>query len=168
MFEIDTGLMFWTVLSFGILVLLLYLLVFPALQKLLNQRRDMIEGGIEKAKKAQAEAQALLQKYEAQMAEAQTRAAALLDEAKRSAQAMRQETVDAARKDAYELAENAKKEIEGYKDKTLQEIKQDVAALMVNAAGRLIGKSLQPTDQDKLVDEAMAEINKSGSSKTSI
>ena len=168
MFEIDTGLMFWTVLSFGIMVVLLYLLVFPAMQSMLSQRRDMIEGGIEKAKKAQAEAQALLQKYEAQMAEAQARAAALLDEAKKSAQGMREETVSAARKDAYELAENAKKEIEGYKDKTLHEIKHNIAALMVNAAGKLIGKSLQPADQDKLVDEAMAEINNSGPGKTSI
>ena len=161
MFEIDTGLMFWTVLSFGIMVVLLYLLVFPALQQMLNQRRDMIEGGLARAKKAQAEAQELLQKYADQMAEASTQAAALLEEAKRSAQVMREETVSAARKDAYEFAENTKKEIEGYKDKTLQEIKHNIASLMVTAAGRLIGKNLQPTDQDKLVDEAMTEINNS-------
>jgi F-type H+-transporting ATPase subunit b len=168
MFEIDTGLMFWTVLSFGIMVVLLYLLVFPAMQKMLNQRRDMIEGGIERAKKAQAEAQELLKKYERQLAEADKKVASLLDEAKRSAQVLREATVGAARKEAYAFVENTKKEIEGYKDKTLQEIKHNIASLMVNAAGQLIGKSLQPADQDKLVDEAMAEIGKNEPGKTRI
>jgi F-type H+-transporting ATPase subunit b len=165
MFEIDTGLMFWTVLSFGLMVVLLYLFVFPAMQKMLNQRRDMIEGGIERAKKTQAQAQELLQQYKTQMTEAEKRAAALLEEAKRGAQALKEEALNASREEAFQFAENTKMEIESYKEKALREIKQDIASLMVGAAGRLIGKNLQAADQDKLVDEAMAEINKNGNPK---
>ncbi|MFL6094556.1 MAG: F0F1 ATP synthase subunit B, partial [Blastococcus sp.] len=62
-------------IAFGIVVLVLFKLVAPRFEQVFRARREAIEGGIERAETMQAEAQAALEQYRAQLAEARNEAA---------------------------------------------------------------------------------------------
>ncbi|MDD5382665.1 MAG: F0F1 ATP synthase subunit B [Candidatus Margulisbacteria bacterium] len=160
MFEIDTGLIFWTALSFLILLALLYKLVFPPLQRILGERRQAIEGGLARAKKAQEEAEDLLKKYQTQLAEAERTTASILEDARRKSQNLRDETLKTAQKEAYEVLENTRKDIDLYKEKALTDLKADIARIIVEVTGRLVKKTLKPEDHAKLIESSIEELEK--------
>ena len=76
----------WSLVPFIIVLLIFWKFVLPKFQEVLTQREDQIEGGIQRAEAAQAEAKAALEKYNAQLAEARTEAAQIRDEARSQGQ----------------------------------------------------------------------------------
>lgn len=160
MFEIDTGLIFWTALSFVILVALLYKIAFPPLQKILEERRRAIEGGLRQAKAAQAEAQQLLERYQRQLAEAEKKTSAMFEEAKSRSQEMRDEALRSAQKEANRVVENTRKDIDIYKRKALTGLKDDISRIVINVSGRMIKKNLKAEDQKKLIDASIREMER--------
>ena len=160
MFEIDTGLIFWTALSFVILVALLYKLAFPPLQKILEARRRAIEGGLQQAKNAQEEAQQLLVNYRQQLTDAEVKTSAMFEEAQNRSQAMREEALKNAQKEANRVIESTRKDIEAYKRKALTDLKDDISRIVINVSGRMIKKNLKAEDQKKLIDASIKEMEK--------
>jgi len=165
MFEIDTGLIFWTILSFGVLVCLLYWLVFPPLNKVLEQRKRMIEGGLAQAKSAQAQAEGLLQKYQQQLGEAEKRTAVMFDDARQKSDALREETLKKAQKEAFQIIENTKKDIDVYKRRAMQGLKEDIAEIVVQVTKKMIGKSLNTAEHLKLIETSIEELEKDAKRK---
>ena len=164
MFEIQSGLMFWTALSFIIMVFLLYRLVFPPLQKMLELRRKSIEGRLEDAARAQTEAEALLDKYRQQLSEAEKRSLAIFEEAERRSQTLREDALQAAQKEANQILSNAKGEMEVYRRKALVDLKGDITNVVVDVTRRLIKKELKEGDQIKLVESSIEELEKNAKS----
>lgn len=158
MFNIDTGLIFWTILSFVILLISLYLVVFPPLHKVFEQRRKAIEGKIEMAKKMQADAEELLKKYRDDIAAAESKTAALFEEAERKSSALRDDTMNAARKEAMRIIENTKKDIDLYQQKSLAGYKANIAQIVVSVVKKLVNKSIDAKEQAALIDEAIGEL----------
>jgi len=154
-------LIFWTVTSFLILLLLLYKVVFPPIAKALDQRRQAIEGGLAKAKKAQEEAAELLAKYQEQLMQAQQKTREMLDEAQRKSQALRDETLRSAQKEAIHILENTKKDIENYKRRSMESLKEEIVAMVVEVSSRLIQKELKAADHIKLIESSIKELDKS-------
>lgn len=165
MFEVHTSLIFWSALSFVILLFLLYKIVFPPLNRVLEQRRREIEGGLKQAKSAQEQANQLLSRYQDQLADAENRTNAMFDDAQRKSQALRDETLKIAQKEAVEVIENAKKDIEGLKRKALVSLKEDISTVVVDVTRRLIGKSLGVEDHLKLIDSSIEELEKNAETK---
>ena len=69
-------------IAFGVLCFVLMKYVFPRMEQMFQARVEAIEGGIERAEEAQAEANELLEQYKPQLAEARTEAARIRDEAR--------------------------------------------------------------------------------------
>lgn len=160
MFNIDTGLIFWTILSFAILLVLLYKLVFPPLLKVLDQRHQAIEGRLAKAQKAQADAEGLLETYREQMAEAERKSLALFDEARRKVQSFREESLKSAQKEARQIIENTKEDIEVFKRKAMGTFKGEIADVVVEVNQKVLQKELSAKDQNRLVETALKELGK--------
>ena len=76
----------WSVVPLVVILVLFWKLILPKFQEVLTEREDRIEGGIERAEAAQAEAKAALEKYNSQLAEARTEAAKIRDEARAQGQ----------------------------------------------------------------------------------
>jgi len=160
MFEIETGLIFWTIVSFVVLLILLYKLVFPPLNKVLEQRRQTIEGGLAKAAKAQTEARDLLNQYQCKLTEAEEKTSAMFEDARRQTEAFREESLKSARKEAGEIIEKTKNDIEILRRKSMQRLKGDIAEIVVDVNKRLIQKELNDADQLKLVETSIEELEK--------
>lgn len=137
------------VVVIGILYVLMKKFVVPAFEKAYADRTAAIEGGIEDAQKTQKEADAALEKYTAQLAEARTEAASIRHEAKEQAAQIKEEARAEAQAEAERIVSTAHAQIEAERSQVLAQLKGEVGALATDLAGRIVGESLEDDDRQK-------------------
>jgi len=160
LFSVDPGLLIWTIVTFVVVLLVLRFTAWKPLMASLAERQRNIEGAIEQAQKAKSEAEALLAKYESTMNNAKNEARAMLDEARRDGQKVQEEIRAAAHREAAEFKERAQKEINLQKDAAVQEIWGLAGSLSTDLAARILGRSMDGTDQERLVKELVEEMRR--------
>jgi F-type H+-transporting ATPase subunit b len=158
-FEIDPGLFIWSVVTFLILVALLYKFAFGPLVKLQKARQDDISQSIHDAEQLRDEAQGLLANYKQQLAEAREEGAAILDRARKAGESTKAEVLEEARVQAEAALAKAREQIERDTNQALQKIREEVADLTVAATEKVARTSLSEKDQLRLIQEAINEID---------
>ncbi len=152
-------------IAFAVLCFVLMKFAFPRAEALYAERRDKIEGGLERAEKTQAQAQATLEQYRAQLAEARSEANAIREQ---------------AHEDARRIREDMRRESETEREERLARFEQQLAAERLQAAGslrrevggiamqlseRIVGHELQRDEsQRQLVDDFIAGLESPSSS----
>lgn len=168
---------FWTWLfqSINVLVimLLLYKFLWQPLQAVMNKREKFVEDQLSHAETSRAEAERLLEEYQARMREAQQEAEAVIKAATEKAEEAGQRIMREAEEEAERTLERARTEIAREREKALTAIRDEVTGLVVLAAGKLIGKTLTEDDHKHLVQEfvdqvAAAEAKKPAGDKSQI
>src|SRR3712207_4887360 len=101
----------WSALAFLIIAIFFWRFVLPRVQKTLDERSALIEGGIEKAQNAQAEAQAALESYNRQLNEARSEAAAIREQARADGAKILAEMKEHANAEAARITANAQVQI---------------------------------------------------------
>ncbi|HEX4613123.1 MAG TPA: ATP synthase F0 subunit B, partial [Urbifossiella sp.] len=109
----------FTLIVFGLLILVLSKTAWPRITEGLAKREAAIFGARDEAAKARAEAEDLRARLQKEFAEAQDKIRAMLDEARRDADALRATEKEAGVKEAQAERERAKREIESAKDTAL-------------------------------------------------
>lgn len=135
----------------------LYIIGYKPVTKMLLEREEKIEGAINDAAQKREEAEALLAKYQEQIQGARNEAQAIIANATKVGEEMKEEIVNNAREEAAKSLERAKAEIEREKAKALAEIKAEMATLVVLAAGRVIDKELSPQEHERLIKDFIVE-----------
>lgn len=128
--------------AFGVLCFVLMKFVFPKMEETFKARVDAIEGGIARAESAQAEANALLEQYRQQLAEARTEAARIRDEARADAQGIRDEVLAKAAEERDRIIGVGKEQLAGERQTIIRELRGDLGSLAVELAGKIVGESL--------------------------
>jgi len=132
----------WGGLSFVIVLVLFWKFVLPRMKQVMDERADLIEGGIARAEEMQAQAQADLESYRQALAEAREEAA----EIRTQAQADRRAIVDEARAEAAAAAtavtEAAEAAIERDRAQVVGQLTAQVGTLAVDLASKVVGQSL--------------------------
>ena len=142
----------------GILVFLISKFVVPAFEKAYADRTAAIEGGIEDAQKAQKEAQAALEKYTAQLAEARHEAARIREEAKEQGAQIVAELRAQAQEEASRITSTAHAQVEAERSQVLAQLKAEVGTIATELAGRIVGESLDDeARQKRTVERFIAE-----------
>jgi F-type H+-transporting ATPase subunit b len=158
-FELSPGLFVWSVITFLILVALLYKFAFNPLIKMQKARQDEIAQAIHDAEQLRDEAQELLANYKQQLAEAREEATAIMERARKAGESTKAEALEEARLQAEATLEKARQQIERDTNQALQKIREEVADLTVAATERVARKSLSEADQLHLIQEAINEID---------
>lgn len=158
-FELDPGLFIWSMITFLILVALLYKFAFNPLMRLQKARQDEIHQSIHEAESLRDEAQQLLADYKQQLAEAREEAAAIVDRARKAGESTKAEVLEEARVQAEAALAKARQQIERDTNQALQKIREEVADLTVAATEKVARKSLTADDQIRLIQEAINEID---------
>jgi F-type H+-transporting ATPase subunit b len=139
--------------AFGLLLFFLSRKVFPVFERVYAERREAITGGMERAEAAQAEAQAALEQYRAQLADARSDASRIRTEA----QAERKAIVDEARAEAQAAAEQvtarAQTQLQSELAQARTELSREVGRLAVDLAGRVVGENLSETERTRATVE---------------
>jgi F-type H+-transporting ATPase subunit b len=153
------GLMIWTLLVFGASMFILWKLAFPRIAEALDKRQRMIEDSIDSANKIKAEAAELLEEYRTRLKDARTQAEEILARARKAGDETEREALEHARLRREELLQQARRDIEAEERKALQDVRKEIASLTVLATEKVTRKTLTPEDQQRLVDEALGELD---------
>ena len=133
--------------------------LLPNINKVLDERREAIEGGMEKAEAAQTEAQSVLEQYKAQLAEARHEAARLRQEATEQGTALIQEMRAEGQRQREEIIAAGHAQIEADRKAAAHALRQDVGKLATDLAGKLVGESLEDhARQSRTIDRFLDEL----------
>lgn len=132
----------WSVVPLVIILVLFWKLVLPKFQEVLTEREDRIEGGIERAEAAQAEAKAALEKYNSQLAEARTEAAKIRDEARTQGQRIIADAQTKANDESARIIESGEKQLAAQREQVVAELRKEMGQNSINLAERLLGEQL--------------------------
>jgi F-type H+-transporting ATPase subunit b len=155
----NVGLMIWTLLAFGITMLILWKLAFPKIGEALDRRQRAIEESIDTAERTKTEAEALLAEYRERLQEARVQAEEIVARARRAGENVEAESKVDAQRQREELMEQTKRDIEAETRRAIQEIRKEVADLTVLATEKVTRKTLTEADQRRLVEEALGELD---------
>jgi F-type H+-transporting ATPase subunit b len=157
--EPGVGLMIWTLLAFGLTLLVLRRWVFPRIQDQLDRRQRAIEETIDTAERTKREADALLAEYRQRLQEARQQAEDIVVRARKAGERQHQEATEAASRKQQEMLEQARRDIETETRLALERIRKEVADLTVVATEKVTRKTLSYEDHQRLIQEALNEVD---------
>jgi F-type H+-transporting ATPase subunit b len=153
--KVDPGLLLWTIITFVVLLLILWKAAWRPIVDALDARAEKVRFEIDNAERTRQEAEKLLNQHKAMMDNAKNEASQIIAKGREEAEKMKNEILERANTDSRTIADRAKKEIELAKDKALADIKTEVVVLSTGIASKIIGKNIKPEDQKALVEEAL-------------
>src|SRR5580658_11278411 len=152
--ELITGIICFVVV-FGVLGKML----LPRITKMLAEREDAIQGGINRADEAQAEAQAVLAQYRAQLEDAKHEASRMREDAREQGAQIIAEMRERAEAEARRITEAAQSQIDAERQQALISLRAEVGTLATELASRIVGESLtDEARQRRMVDRFLDEL----------
>jgi len=146
-------------IAFAIVFFVLGKKLLPNINKVLEERREAIEGGIEQAEIARTEAQSVLEQYKAQLAEARHEAARLRQEAQEQGAALITEMRAEGQRQREEIVAAGHSQIEADRKAAASALRQDVGKLATDLAGKLVGESLDDhARQSRVIDRFLDDL----------
>ncbi|MGH7672854.1 MAG: F0F1 ATP synthase subunit B [Gemmatimonadales bacterium] len=157
-FDINTGLIFWTLIVFGILLVLLWRFAWPSILNSVEERERRIQRQLEDAERANAEARRLLEEHQKAAASAKAEAQDLIAKAKAVVQKEREALLAKARAEYEALLARARKDVEAEKNKALVELRREAVELSIAAASKVIEANLDTDANRRLVADYLASL----------
>ena len=157
--QVTPGLMIWTIVCFAITYFVLRKYAFGPIQQMIDTRRARIEQAIAEADKAREEARQLLEEHKKLIGQAKTEGEEILSEARRVGDAQRERVREETEEDRQRRLEETRRQIEQATHQAIGQIREEVGKLSLLAAEKITRKSLTGDDQQRLIDEALAEID---------
>jgi F-type H+-transporting ATPase subunit b len=151
--------MIWTIISFLITLFVLKRYAFGPIQKTIDDRRERIRNAVEEADRARDEARNLLEEHRKLIGQAKSESEEILAEARRVAEAQRERVRDETEVDRQRRLDETRRQIDQATQQALGEIRAEVGRLSLLAAEKITRKTLTEKDQQRLIDEALAEID---------
>ncbi|UCR90141.1 F0F1 ATP synthase subunit B [Mycetocola spongiae] len=155
----------YSAICFVIILIAFWKVFLPKMQTMLDERGAAIEGNIAKADEAQREAEAALEQYTAQLAEARAEAGVIRESAREDGKKIVAEAKDQATVEAARVTAAAHTQIEAERQSALVSLRSEVGTLALDLAGNVIGETL--SDDKKaagLVDRFLADLDASQAS----
>jgi F-type H+-transporting ATPase subunit b len=149
-------------IAFSLLYLVLRKAVVPKFEKAFSDRTNAIQGGIERAEKAQLEAQRALAQYNEQLSSAREEAQTLREEARVQGAAIVDELRAKAQEEAARITAAAHASIEAERQQAVTSLRNEVGALAVELASKIVGEALEDqARQSRIVDRFLDDLEKS-------
>jgi F-type H+-transporting ATPase subunit b len=153
-------LIFWEVISFGVLLFLLYKYAFPGILGMIEERERKIKDSLDQAERHRSEAERKLKEYEAKLEGASREAEGILSAAKERAQRLMEENEQRLIAEADRIKGDATREIDHERRKAIQEIRTQTTDLALMVAEKVVQRSLTDADHRRLADEALDALSK--------
>jgi F-type H+-transporting ATPase subunit b len=128
--------------AFMLLLFVIWKYVTPRFEKVYEERTERIEGGLQRAEAAQAEANQLLEQYRQQLAEARTEAARIRDDARADAVGIRDDMLAQAREEADRVIAAGREALAAERATLVRELRTELGTLSVELASRIVGEAL--------------------------
>jgi F-type H+-transporting ATPase subunit b len=144
-------------LSFTLLLIVLRLLVYKPVLKLLDERRERIQEGLNAADRGREQGEQAAREAQAQIESARREGQQIIANAQQVAQRIQEEGRQQALQQQDAMLERARSEIQLERDSAISELRREFADLTISAAEKVIGQSLDRSAHQRLIDRAIAE-----------
>ena len=154
----DPGLFIWTILTFLVLLGLLAKFAWRPLLQALESRQESIRKSLDDARHAKQELERLQQESAEIIRQGRIEAEAIITRSRADAERLREEMRQKARSEAEGIIKNAERQIQLETSRALQQIRREAVDLSVMIASKLIQRNLTKEDNEKLIEEALQQI----------
>jgi F-type H+-transporting ATPase subunit b len=144
--------------AFAILFFFTWKWVLPRFKQVLEERREQIQGEMERAETTRTEAEKLQEEYRTQLAGARDEANRIIEEARATADQLRRDLQAKAEEESQAIVGRAQEEIRAERDRVFQELRAQVGSIAVEIAERIVGQSLDERAHQRLIDEFIDEV----------
>ena len=152
----------WSAVCFVVILFVFWKVIIPRLTTMLDQRAQAIEGNMAKADEAQKQAEAALEEYTRQLAEARTEAGQIREAAREDGKKIVAESKDAASAEAARITAAAGAQIEAERQTALVSLRSEVGTLAIDLAGGVVGETLSDDARaSAVVDRFLADLEAS-------
>jgi F-type H+-transporting ATPase subunit b len=161
---------FWVIVSsinFLIFLALIYTFALKPVSKMLGDRRARIEAGLRDAEQARRDREQGATERAAALAEARREANDILVRAQKVAQESRDADIAATREELERMRQRAAEDIQAEKGRAMADLRAEVASLALEAAGKVVGESMDDARQRRLVEEFLRETSVPGAGSAS-
>jgi len=162
-FKLALDLTIWTIVVFLLLLFVLSRFAWKPMLEGLRKREEAIQAALDDAKRAQEEAQRLREEFQAEKLKTADQVRAMIDEARRDAQATADDMIKKAKADIQTERERMRREMDVARDQALQELWTHTANLATLISSRALSREVNEADHRRLVDEALNDLRKAGS-----
>jgi F-type H+-transporting ATPase subunit b len=152
----------WSGLWFLVILVVVWKVALPKFTAMLDKRSAAIEGNIAKADEAQKQAEAALEEYTRQLAEARTEAGEIREAAREDGKKIVSEAKDTASSEAARITATAHTQIEAERQTALVSLRSEVGSLAIDLAGGVVGETLSDDARaTAVVDRFLADLEAS-------
>jgi F-type H+-transporting ATPase subunit b len=145
-------------IAFFILLIFFWKWVLPSINKMLEERRQQIQGQLESAEQTRNQAEQELADYRSQLANARDEGNRIIEEARVTAEQLRRDIQANAEQEAQNTVARAQEEIRAERDRVFNELRTQVGDIAVELAGRVVGQSLDKQAHEKLIDDYIVQV----------
>lgn len=156
----DIGLLFWMLLSFGIVAFILVKFGFPVIINMVESRKTYIDESLLIAKQAYIEMDKVKAAGEAIVDNARREQVQILNEATQTRDLLIKDAKDRAQSEGQKMIDEARKQILIEKEDAIRDIRRQVAELSVDIAERVLREKLEKKgEQMDMINRLLDEIN---------
>ncbi|MCU0702861.1 MAG: ATP synthase F0 subunit B [Fimbriiglobus sp.] len=148
----------FTLIVFASLCVILYFFAWPKISAGLAKREADFAAAKDEAVKAKHEAEQMREALKSEFAAAQEKIRAMMDEARRDADALKATEKAVGMKEAQAERDRAKREIDTAKEQALQEIQHTAVQLAALMSSKAVGRGMAEEDHRRLVAESLSEL----------
>ena len=149
--------------AFAVIFFFMWKWVIPRVNTMLEERRQKIQGEIERAEETRSEADHILEEYRTQLAGAREEAGRIIEETRKTAEQLRKDMLGRAEQESQGIVARAQDEIRAERDRVFQELRSQIGEISVELAARIVGESLDEAAHQRLIDEYIDQVAGSGS-----
>ena len=155
----DPGLLFWMVITFGVVFVLLAKYGFPVVIKMVEDRKTYIDNSLKAAREANEQLANVKLESDKVLAQAREEQGRILSEAAATRDRIVKEAQERARREGQRLMDEMKKQIETEKESAIRDIRRQVAVLSVGIAEKIMRSKLADEKaQTELIDRMLDEM----------
>ena len=157
--SVTPGLMIWTIVCFLIALFVLKRYAFGPIQKMIDARREQIRRSLEEAENAREESRRVLEEHKQLIGQARSEAEQILGEARRTGEAMESRMREETEVERKRRIEETRREIAAETARALEQIRNEVADLTLEATAIVVGRKLDSERDRELITEAIGSLD---------
>jgi F-type H+-transporting ATPase subunit b len=148
----------WGAVAFALVLFVLNKFAFPKLRESVEARENQIKGDLEAAERAKSEAENEKRQYQQQIADSRGEANRIVEEARQQAEQVRKDLIAKAQAEAEAITTRAQESIAAERASTMQELQATVAAMSIQLAEKVVGRSIDANAQKEMVDAYIKDV----------
>ena len=155
-----TSTIFWSIIVFVIVIIVLWKFVLKPINNMISKRQEEIREKIDNADRQSTEAQKYIEEQKKNIDQSRVEAKKIIDESKDAARKIKEEIEQKASVKSKTMIEEALAEIRSEKNRSLDEVKNEIIEIALAASQKIVSKTLSEEEHKKLIEDSLKELEK--------